>query len=1387
MEKGFVKIDLGLRICRATGAFAALAAAMLLGFGGRARAAVAEPGTVYNSPHVTFSPDGLAWTTDQGKTGTWYEHGERVYTGIPSGLSPLREGEHYYLADREGTVPIGYWQVEHRHGTCIHNAYPGDERDGLWHGVPVEKHTCEGYYYSGWVAYCADCGERMTHLIYMSREAARSIDYLDMGEVNGRQLAYYYCCPHCDNFEQGFGLRHDCKGISKNRYWVEYRANAPGDWNGYMENSVHMYDNAGEYEGNPVTPATRLTLNAYSRRGYEFAEWNTEPDGSGISFCDGAEILNLTREENGRVVLYAVWRPSVSYLRIDPGEGRYNGLQGISTVTGSYGSMYFVDGSRVTAPAGHRISFETNGGNPIGPMDGTQHFTEWMRVQPFYGRFADQMYCFAASNGNTDTLLAGYQPDPVILPTPVKAGSSFGGWYFDPEFTDPAGAGGDSITPGTDMTLYAQWADLTLWGKDNYRVGGGRGAVDLSWFQPDGLDKAYLLYQSRDGRNWTQIYAAEDIGGGSGVEVSFDYSGEICTYTVPATGFYTLAGAGAQGGDYALREGIMAGGPGGRVSVEVWLQEGEVLTCNIGGRNGYNKGGGFDPAVGAVGGGCTVVSSNLKGTIFIAGGGGGATGCEDGGPGGSAANVTAGESLLGTAGESGGAGGGGGYAGGRAGAVIPAVTGKRVIPVEFSPGSHVRVSFASHECNPYYNDGQDHLWARWRYRICQDTGLVAAENDVWTEEDLVYIEGKPYFVIDADASIWLDSHYGNLDSYRALYCGDVPGSFGMYAAGVSDCYHGVESEEHANGHYRLGTVTDVVLQEAYSRPSFGGSNYVNADCARTYVSESGQCYGNGFVSVCSRQVGFSVAQSLEGVLAADQAAPDAVGPEGVRKEALGGNRVCVSWDAPRDNGTLYYHLAQSYLAGGGIPLCRSNVTANTLTSGVRGYYILADGNADTKVTQGNGSYSEAARWTGELARNNVYLHVAAVDRAGNLGEAAHIPLTLSDRELRWPLHTGPLEIEGGSNVYTAKDGKIYVRSDGATPFTLGYRAYMEGRARDDYQINYVVFETGTGGDRVRNILHCASRPVREEDFRISPGDLNLSATGESLLSFYPRTSAFRGAAGGSVEVAQDFVLDEAADGVVVEILPVAGADYRSGKVYSDYAEDQRNGLTVTGDGTAPEIYGLEALKSLDLIDRNEGSVELVCTAEDSLSGVGEFYLTVYNSDNAVQKTYVPGADGKVRVDITRDEPVFSGDFMVTAYAADHVGNERRVSAGTTEFGICCDISRILEPHSPIFQCGESGVLTITTWGYADRVEVEFPKELLELDSDLNRVYVYTDLPAYRHEEKLQFMIPLYAPENAGYVITVRAYKGDKRLEEHPSLSVIGVSGTVLDDVRTRLR
>lgn len=1319
-----------------------LALGLMLMFPGQAEAA--DKKTIYNSPYVSFSPDGKAFTTCAGDQNyTWYDNGTTVYTGIKSSLRSLRTGEHYYKVARWGEVPVGSWKVVHRPGQCIHDAYTSDEN---WHGIQFGTQKCIKNYYSGWKAFCADCGEPLEDAnIYMSREAASSIQYLDLGSEKN-PVFYYYLCPFCRNLEQGVRLSaHWCKEISWNQYRVIYKPNTGADdYSGYMDTSYHMYNNATTYEGETVTPVTHLTANGYTRIGYVFTGWNTKPDGSGTTYADKEEIYNLssadwnnknestwTETDNGTITLYAQWRKSESTLVIDANGGKYGGLDKQS-ITQLYLKNYVLQADFIQAPEGYQVSFETNGGSTVETILGTKHFVEWMREQPFKGWLDDNKYIFTAPDGNVDTVKAAYQSDPITLPFTTKDGWSFGGWYYDSDFSLPAGGAGDQIIPSKDMTLYAQWVDLRLQSVDNYDANDGKGAVDLSWSQSDQNNKTYLVYQKREDGAWLRVNSANDISSTTIINQAYNFEGQSKQYTVPYTGLYTIDALGAQGKSY----GSYTGGYGGSVTGTFWLRKGEVLTYVVGGQDGYN-GGGSASSFGN-GGGMTSVVSNQKGTLMIAGGGGGAFSHGNGNAGGSAASV-----INGNNGQSGMAGGGGGYQGGTAGERI----------------DHYHVA----SCNVYHT----HVGSSDRYGGCYTKYVENKRVVTWTdnlccsncqEGPNAHFPGNPYGACGNFNPNWekeID------DSYYDLTCGKTTSTIVGYRCGM---YNG---------------------QILSSKPAYGGSNYVNSAYAMMYETYSGVRSGSGVAELHSKAIGYQESLDLAGVTATDFAAPDKISDQ-VTKEPLDGKSIRVTWQVPSDNGTDYYHKVESYLTGSTSMLCESNVTKNTLVSGVMGYYYLVDQNGDAVVT-GNANYVQDPHVNVVTAEYNQYLHIAAVDVAGNISETTHILIDAKD--VLWKLYTKQLSIdESADNVYPAADKIWYVRADGTTPFTLKNEAYMDGTASQGYQLNETIYETVSDDSSVaRNIIRTASTEIADTSIRTDANGLSYSTDGTTALQQYSYSYTVRSNKNRDLMGVQKFTISRDLSGQTIQVIPVAEADKESDKVYSVHELDEKNKITLIADGEAPVIRGLEIMEDRDLIDRRDGSITVTVTADDDLSGVKDFYVVIKNTDNAITKTYLPDVDGCIRITITEDEPIFSGDFTVLGYAVDNVGNENNLSYGTTEFALASSVERILSPHDPIFKCGESGILTFTTWGYADRVEVIFPESMTALDPTLNKVYDYTDCPGYMITEHLQFMVPLYTPENQNLEITVRAYKGDKKLEDHPTISVIGVSGTVLDEFRTRLR
>lgn len=1409
-------------------------------------AEAAEKKTIYNSPYVSISPDGEAFTTCAGDQNyTWYDNGTTVNTGIKSSLRSLRTGEHYFKVARWGEVPVGSWRVVHRPGQCIHEAYTSDEN---WHGIQFGTQKCMRYYYSGWKAFCADCGEPLEEsYIYMSSEAASSIQHLDLG-TESNPVFYYYLCPFCRNLEQGVRLSaHLCKEISPNQYRIFYDPNI-SKYNGYMDTSYHMYNSATEYEGQTVTPVTHLTENNYTKEGYVFIGWNTKPDGSGVSFSDSAEIYNLssidwrdestwTETDNGTVTLYAQWRKSESTLIIDAAGGKYSGLDKQS-ITQPYLKNYVLQADLIQAPDGYQVAFVANGGSPVETIAGTKHFVEWMREQPFRGWLEDNIYTFTAPDGNVDTLKAAYQSDPITLPSTTKDGWSFGGWYYDPDFSLPAGGAGDQIIPSKDMTLYAQWVDLRLQSVDNYDANEGKGAVDLSWSQSDQNNKTYLVYQKRENGAWIRVNSADDISSTTVISEAYSFEGQEKQYTIPYTGLYTIKALGAQGASYES----YTGGYGGSVGGKFWLRKGDVLTYAVGGQNGYNGGGNATDY--GNGGGMTSVVSDQKGELMIAGGGGGASPGGNGGNGGSAASV-----IDGHDGESGMAGGGAGYQGGCAGEkIVHHHTNDCYVDASYTPAfgswdgtvdgfdcyadtntktkgyAHTRDDDPRHVIRvgwESYAYSEGTLWNLNGYSGLATNGNtqlnVSVHTNSWGSTDGLNLSKSKYRVLNQNGSTissgsfssainssgssgssgssWEnpDGSWGGSPDVRDFY-----GTFHFkLPEGTTRIYLYLDFYHNAYDAWFTSEITGLSFsggrklncgmtegQVLSSKPAYGGSNYVSSD-ALMYEMYSGVRSGSGYATLDAEAVGYQESLDLTGVVATDFAAPDKISDQ-VTKEPLDGKAICVTWQTPKDNGTDYYHKVESYLTGSTSMLCESNVTKNTLVSGVMGYYYLVDQNGDT-VVAGNANYVQNPHVNVVTAEYNQYLHIAAVDVAGNISETTHILIDAKD--VLWKLYTKQLVIDASAdNVYPATDKSWYVRADGSTPFTLKNEAYMDGTASRGYQLNETIYETVSDNNSVaRNIIRTASMEIADTSIRTDANGLSYSTDGTSVLQQYSYSYTVRSNKNRDLMGVQKFTISRDLSGQTIQVIPVAEADKELNKVYSAHELDETNKITLIADGEAPVIRGLEIMEDRDLIDRRDGSITIRASAEDELSGVKDFYIVISNSDNAVMKTYTPDENGYINITITNDEPIFSGDFTLLGYAVDNVGNENSLSYGTTEFALASSVERILEPHDPIFKCGESGILTFTTWGYADRVEVIFPESMTALDPTLNKVYDYTDCPGYMITEHLQFMVPLYTPENQNLEITVRAYKGDKKLEDHPTISVIGVSGTVLDEFRTRLR
>lgn len=1286
---------------------------------------------------VFKTPDGKAITTDYHiKKTSFYRPELMIETGEKGTIPQPMEGQHLYEYYREGNISVGYWKVTHPYGKCIHDSYPGGNN---YHGIYYRRQNCMANYFSGWTGYCADCNNLcVDFLVYMSSDTAKEFRQFSTEEY------YCYICPNCDNLEQARKFNgHICKNVSANRYFVDYDANTGI---GVMPASVFYYNNAAVYENKEVTAKKRLDKCMFSKEGYSFAGWNTKPDGSGQNYFDMQEVKNLTSKQNGRVKLYAQWKANQGSVTLLTKGGKYEGKTD-PVYTGSVGKELSFTSSKFTAPAAKRVHFDSRGGNTISDMYCQMSFSQIVEGENLQGKWKNGIYVFPGIEKGMDYLEVLYVTHEIVLPTPIRSGYSFGGWYLDKEATRFAGFGGERFSSNADVTLYALWADLSLEAKENYVAFEGSGASDLKWLQKDNATKIYQVYQKKEGTNFIQVHNMTDASPGQEINTNFGYSGSVKTFTIPKDGMYELTLYGAAGQDINLNMGGITsrhkGGKGGGVRGSFYLTKGDILTIEIGGKSSQNQNGmglGGKGSLFGSGGGYSKVTSAQKGLLLVAGGGGGAGFFDDGKPGGTLTDK--GNSVAGENGES---GGGGGAIGGNAG--------KATIHKHNGNCSHV------------------HSGTETNYGGCYTKPIACGSTDF--ERKVV----KEIF------------YYGNIDNQgRHIFCvrcgsDDCPGHRDCFYRYVCKaCKEEYENAPSVCGKviryeincgktagYQCGMQQNQVLT---STPAGGGYSYINKNLAISSNVFVGVREGDGYLEIKGKAVVFTSETTLKNVKSRDEKAPEKI--SGTKVTPLWGGGIRVDVTAPKDLGTIYEYQVKSFDYKSGKELCTSNICKVNIVSGVYGYYYRIDNNATGNVGKGDTFLLKTGNQASiqKDAPKGKYIHVAAVDKAGNVSETIHISIgdvVKADMDIK----TVQLALNENSNVYKASEPKTYyVKADDNTPFRLTLEAFVTGT--NDQRIDQTRFLFDTNNQDVEINFNI---PKRSENGTYNTDEIVASYSRTDMVydgSFVRITDKDNGL---FIRQEQQFIFSKSMDGVKTEVVPGAGVNGKR----SNETEDRNNRLTIIPDGQGPVIEGIPDWESLT----DSESVTVQLHSYDTGSGLKDFYVEIHNLENDMVERYEADESGNVSFELGEEKEICRGNYEVLIFASDQVGNQSVYHSNGLGVSLQAYLERILPPRDPIFKTGESGKIIVVTTGYVERIKIEFPDSFLERDDSLNREIIFSPPMAYS-EENIEFMVPLYVPDG-DYYIKVTGYKEGSNLPERPVYLYIHVEGSVTEEIRTRLR
>lgn len=218
-----------------------------------------------------------------------------------------------------------------------------------------------------------------------------------------------------------------------------------------------------------------LAKNSFSRTGYNFAGWNTEKNGSGTSYKD-ADSVTPTSD----MTLYAQWTGKPYTIKFDSNSG--SGTMDNQTMI--YGTEQALAKNQFTKSTYAFVGWNTK-------ADGTgTNYVDEQRVQNL------------SATGQTITLYAqwkynGYQITynangglGSMIPTKLtkgdtvtltknsftRTGYTFNGWNTEKNGSGTSYKDIDSITPTSDLTLYAQWKGVPYTVK--FDSNGGSGLMD---------------------------------------------------------------------------------------------------------------------------------------------------------------------------------------------------------------------------------------------------------------------------------------------------------------------------------------------------------------------------------------------------------------------------------------------------------------------------------------------------------------------------------------------------------------------------------------------------------------------------------------------------------------------------------------------------------------------------------------------------------------------------------------------------------------------------------------------------------------------------------------------------------------------------------------------
>ena len=219
--------------------------------------------------------------------------------------------------------------------------------------------------------------------------------------------------------------------------------NGNGSTGGSMKNQSITYGSG-----------TKLTANAYSRKGYTFNGWNTKANGKGTAYADKADGSTLTKTNGSSVTLYAQWKKKNYTITYNLNSGtnskdnpaKYNIETATITLQNPTRKGYTFKGWYIDSNYKNQIKQIKKGstGN-----------------KTLYAKWSKKSYTItynlnSGTNSKDNPAKYNIGTATIKLKNPTRKGYTFKGWYTDSNYKNQI----KQIKKGStgNKTLYAKWS-----------------------------------------------------------------------------------------------------------------------------------------------------------------------------------------------------------------------------------------------------------------------------------------------------------------------------------------------------------------------------------------------------------------------------------------------------------------------------------------------------------------------------------------------------------------------------------------------------------------------------------------------------------------------------------------------------------------------------------------------------------------------------------------------------------------------------------------------------------------------------------------------------------------------------------------------------------------